>query len=141
MSGFLLDTNCVSELVRVKPESRVMEWMEATDEAMLYLSVLTLGEIRKGLAGLAQGKRRTRLETWLRVELQTRFSGRILAIDSPVADRWGLLAAQAKSRGTPLPIIDGLLAATALHYNLTVVTRNADDFANAQVQVLNPWKA
>jgi predicted nucleic acid-binding protein len=108
---------------------------------MLYLSVLTLGEIRKGLAGLAQGKRRTRLETWLRVELQTRFAGRILAIDSPVADRWGLLAAQAKSRGTPLPIIDGLLAATALHYNLTVVTRNAGDFANAQVQVLNPWKA
>ncbi len=141
MSGFLLDTNCVSELVRVKPEPRVMEWMEAADEAMLYLSVLTLGEIRKGLAGLAQGKRRTRLETWLRVELQTRFSGRILAIDSPVADRWGLLAAQAKSRGTPLPIIDGLLAATALHYNLTVVTRNAGDFANAQVQVVNPWKA
>jgi predicted nucleic acid-binding protein len=140
MSGFLLDTNCVSELVRVKPEPRVMEWMEATDEAMLYLSVLTLGEIRKGLAGLAQGKRRARLETWLRVELQTRFSGRILAIDSPVADRWGLLAAQAKSRGMPLPIIDGLLAATALHYNLTVVTRNAGDFANAQVQVLNPWK-
>jgi predicted nucleic acid-binding protein len=141
MSGFLLDTNCVSELVRVKPEPRVMEWMEATDEAMLYLSVLTLGEIRRGLAGLAPGKRKTHLETWLEVELQARFSGRILAIDAPVADRWGSLAAQAKSRGTPLPIIDGLLAATALHYNLTVVTRNASDFTNAQVQVLNPWKA
>ena len=139
MSGYLLDTNCVSELVRVKPESRVVEWMEATDEAVLYLSVLTLGEIRKGLAGLPQGRRRTHLETWLEVELQARFAGRILPIDAPVADRWGLLAAQAKSRGMSLAIIDGLLAATALHYNLTVVTRNSSDFQNAQVQVLNPW--
>jgi predicted nucleic acid-binding protein len=141
MSGFLLDTNCVSELVRVKPQPRVVEWMEAADERSLYLSVLILGEIRKGLAGLAQGKRRARLETWLEVELQARFADRILPIDAPVADRWGLLAAQAKSRGTSLPIIDGLLAATALHYNLTVVTRNSSDFRNAQVQVLNPWEA
>src|ERR1035438_1111680 len=141
MSGFLLDTNCVSELVRVKPEPRVTEWMEATDEALLYLSVVTLGEIRKGLASLAQAKRRTHLETWLEVDLQARFAGRILPIDAPVADRWGLLAAQAKRRGMPLPIIDGLLAATALHYNLTVVTRNSSDFRNAQVQVLNPWES
>ena len=141
MSGYLLDTNCVSELVRVKPEPRVVEWMEATDEALLYLSVLTLGEIRKGLAGLAQGRRRARLATWLEVDLQARFEGRILAIDAPVADRWGLLAAQAKSGGTSLPIIDGLLAATALHYNLTVVTRNSSDFRNAQLQVLNPWES
>jgi predicted nucleic acid-binding protein len=140
MSGYLLDTNCVSELVRVKPEPHVVEWMEATDEAVLYLSVLTLGEIRKGLAGLPQGRRRTHLETWLEVELQARFAGRILAIDASVADRWGLLAAQAKSRGISLPIVDGLLAATALHYNLTVVTRNASDFGHAQVQVLNPWE-
>jgi predicted nucleic acid-binding protein len=141
MSGFLLDTNCLSELVRVKPEPRVLGWMEAIDEGLLFLSVLTLGEIRKGLAGLAPGKRRAQIETWLEVELKARFSGRILPIDAPVADRWGLLAAQAKSRGTPLPIIDGLLAATALHYNLTVVTRNTSDFTNAQVQVLNPWQA
>ena len=140
MSGFLLDTNCVSELVRVQPEPRVVEWMEATDEGTLYLSVLTLGEIRKGLASLAQGRRRTRLETWLKVELPARFSGRILAIDAPVADLWGLLAAQAKSRGTPLPIIDGLLSATALHHDLTVVTRNGGDFAIARVPVLNPWQ-
>ena len=139
MSGYLLDTNCVSELVRVRPEPRVVEWMETTDEAVIYLSVLTLGEIRKGLAGLPQGRRRTHLETWLAVELTARFSGRILAVDAPVADRWGLLAARAKSRGMSLPIIDGLLAATALHHNLTVVTRNSSDFRNAQVQVLNPW--
>ena len=141
MSGFLLDTNCVSELVRVKPEPRVTEWMDAVDESSLYLSVLTLGEIRKGLSSLAPGRRRTHLETWLNVDLQTRFSSQILPIDAAVADRWGLLAAQANSRGVSLPIIDGLLAATALHYNLTVVSRNTKDFTNAQVPVLNPWEA
>jgi predicted nucleic acid-binding protein len=141
VSGFLLDTNCVSELVRVQPDPRVIEWMEAADEGLLYLSVLTLGEIRKGLASLAQGRRRTHLEKWLEVELQARFADRMLPIDASVADRWGLLTAQAKGRGMPLPIIDGLLAATALHYNLTVVSRNTSDFTKAQVQVLNPWDA
>jgi predicted nucleic acid-binding protein len=141
MSGFLLDTNCISELVRPKPEPRVMEWMDAADEAMLYLSVLTVGEIRKGVAGLAQGKRRTLLEAWLEVELQERFAGRIMPIDSSIADRWGLIAAEAIRRGKTLSVIDGLLAATALHHNLTVVSRNVSDFTNTQVQVLNPWQA
>jgi len=141
MSGYLLDTNCLSEMVRVKPEPRLVAWMESTDEEMLHLSVLTLGEIRKGLSGIAQGRRRTHLETWLELDLKARFSGRILPIDAAVADRWGLLSTSARRRGTPLPVIDGLLAATALHYNLTVVTRNAGDFVNAQVQVLNPWIA
>jgi predicted nucleic acid-binding protein len=93
-------TNCISEIVRLKPEPRVMDWMEAIYEAMLlYLSVLTSGEIRKGLAGLPQSKRRTRLESWLEVELRARFSGRILLIDGAVAHRWGLLAADAKREG------------------------------------------
>ena len=140
MSGFLLDTNCISELVRPKPEPRVMEWMDATDEGLLYLSVLTLGEIRKGVAGLAQGKRRTRLETWLEVDLQARFSGRIMTIDSAIADRWGLLASESKRKGKVLAVIDGLLAATALHHNLTIVSRNTSDFTGMQVQILNPWK-
>jgi predicted nucleic acid-binding protein len=141
MSGFLLDTNCISELVRPKPEPRVMDWMEAADEAMLHLSVLTVGEIRKGVAGLPQGKRRTRLETWLELELHARFAGRIVPIDAAITDRWGLIAADARRRGKALPVIDGLLAATAVHLNLTVVSRNTSDFANAQVQVVNPWHA
>jgi toxin FitB len=141
MSGFLLDTNCISELVRVKPEPRVLEWMEAADEGLLYLSVLTLGEIRKGLAGLPQSKRRTHLEAWLEVELQARFSRRILPVDAAVADRWGVLAADAKRKGKALSTVDALLAATALHYNLTVVSRNVSDFANTQVPFLNPWEA
>jgi predicted nucleic acid-binding protein len=141
MSGFLLDTNCISELVSARPEPRVVEWLESADEGLLYLSVLTLGEIRKGVALLAQGKRRAGLETWLAVELQSRFSGRILPIDVVVADRWGLLAADARRKGKPLAIIDGLLAATALEHNLTVVSRNAGDFADTPVAVLNPWRA
>ena len=140
MSGFLLDTNCISEVVRVKPEPRVMEWIEAAEETLLYLSVLTLGEIRKGLAGLPQGKRRTQLETWLEVELGARFAGRILSIDQSIADRWGLLAASAKAKGKTLSTIVGLLAATAVQHNLTIVSRNVSDFSNTPVPVLNPWE-
>jgi predicted nucleic acid-binding protein len=139
MTGFLLDTNCISELVRLKPDPQVMAWIEAAEEGLLYLSVLTLGEIRKGLAALPQCKRRSRLETWLEVELQARFSGRILSIDASVVDRWGLLAA-AKFRGKPLSAIDGLLAATAIHHNLTIVSRNVGDFTNTQAPVVNPWE-
>ena len=141
MTGFLVDTNCISEVVRVKPEPRVLAWIEAADESLLYLSVLTLGEIRKSLATLPQSRRRSRLETWLEVELQARFSGRILPIDVAVADRWGLLDANAKASGKPLSTIDGLLAATAIHHNLTVVSRNVSDFTRVPVQVLNPWES
>ena len=140
MSAYLLDTNCISELVRAEPDPGVMTWLEAADEALLYLSVLTMGEIRKGIAGLSQGKRRTRLETWLEVELRARFAGRILSVDAAVADRWGLLAAGARSEGKSLSTIDGLLAATALQHNLTIVSRNVSDFANVRIQVLNPWQ-
>jgi len=139
MSGFLLDTNCISEVVRKKPDPRVLQWLDATDESILHLSVMTLGEIRKGIAGLAQSRRQTLLETWLELDLKSRFSGRILPIDAFIADRWGLLSAEAKRRGKSLSAIDGLLAATALHHNLTIVSRNVDDFSGTQVPVLNPW--
>ena len=141
MSGFLLDTNCISEVVRTQPDQRVLDWMDAADEKLMYLSVLTIGEIRKGIAGVPQGKRRTQLETWLELDLQVRFSGRILAVDMSVANRWGLIAAEAKKKGRPLSAVDGLLAATALHHNLTIVSRNVNDFAVAQVPMLNPWEA
>ena len=102
MSGFLLDTNCVSELVCPKPEPRVIEWVDAADEATLYLSVLTLGEIRKGVASLPLSKRRTRLEAWLEVDLEARFSGKIVPIDAAISDRWGAISAEAK-RDQPDP--------------------------------------
>lgn len=139
MSGFLLDTNYVSELARDNPEPRVADWMRVTDESLLHLSVITMGEIRKGAAWLPPSKRRTQLETWLELDLPLRFSGRILPIDEVIADRWGWLSAAARRSGRVLPVIDGLIAATALQYNLTVVSRNVGDFASAQVSVLNPW--
>lgn len=141
MSGFLLDTNCISELIRTKPEPRVIDWMRVADESLLYLSVLTLGEIRKGATALPQSKRRTYLESWLESDLQVRFSGRILAIDNAIADCWGWLTVEAESKGRPLSAIDGLLAATALHHNLTIVSRNISDFTSTQVAILNPWDA
>ena len=139
MSGFLLDTNVISELIRPKPEPRVTAWIHATDENLLFLSVLTLGEIRKGIAGLRESSRRIALESWLDSDLALRFAARILSIDEGVADRWGRLAAQAASAARLLPVIDGLLAATALHHNLTLVTRITKDVEITGVPLFNPW--
>ena len=140
MSGFLLDTNCISEITRVQPEPRVLQWFKVADESLLHLSVLTLGEIRKGIAGIPQSARRSQLESWLEVDLQSRFSGRVLPISAAISDRWGLLAAESKRKGRPLSVIDGLLAATALQFNFTIVSRHVNDFANTRVPVVNPWE-
>jgi toxin FitB len=139
VSGFLLDTNVISELVKPRPESKVTSWILHIDEKLLWLSVLTLGEIRKGVAPHPATARRLVLEGWLEIELSERFHGRILSIDESVADRWGRLSAEAISRKTLLPVIDGLLAATALHHNLTLVTRNTRDVESTGVPVFNPW--
>ena len=136
MSGFLLDTNVISELVRKMPEPKVVQWIEDTDEELLYLSVLTMGEIRKGITSHPDAARRVKLEAWLSRELKQRFVGRILSLDENVADRWGIIIGLA---ATPIPVIDGLLAATALEYNLTFVTRNTRDVSATGVPVFNPW--
>jgi predicted nucleic acid-binding protein len=139
VSGFLLDTNVISELVKAKPEPKVTKWIEATDETLLYLSVLTLCEIRKGITSLPQSARRVALEVWLDHDLALRFSDRILPIDQQVADRWGQIAGSVAARKSPLPVIDGLFAATALHHNLTLVTRNTRDIAATGVPAFDPW--
>ena len=139
MSGFLLDTNVISELVKVKPEPKVTRWIDAMDENLLYLSVLTLGEIRKGIASLPHSARRATLEAWLDHDLALRFSDRILPINQHVADRWGRIAGSAAARKSPLPIIDGLFAATAQQHNLILVTRNTRDIAVTGVPAFNPW--
>ncbi|HJP90453.1 MAG TPA: type II toxin-antitoxin system VapC family toxin [Pyrinomonadaceae bacterium] len=141
MSGFLLDTNIISELIKPKPQVNVTEWIEGTDESLLYLSVLTLGEIRRGIAALPQSRRRVTLEAWLDKNLRTRFESRILVIDQEVADRWGLLTAAARNTGIVLPVIDGLLAATALEHNLTLVTRDTGQIPSMGVAVFNPWRS
>jgi len=140
VSGFLLDTNVISELVTAKPEPRVRAWLDATEETLLYLSVLTIAEIRKGVTSLLlQSARRIALEAWLDHDVMLRFSHRILPVDLSVADRWGRIAGSAVAKKSPVPVIDGLLAATALHHNLIFVTRNTRDVAATGATLFNPW--
>ena len=119
----------------------MVNWIEATDEGLVYLSVLTLGEVRKGIFAAAPASRRVALEAWLETGLRSRFAGRILTVDQAVADRWGLVAGQAQANGMTLPVVDGLLAATALHHGYTVVTRNVGDFVRTGVALLDAWQA
>ena len=140
MSGFLLDTNVISELIKPEPNANVLRWIDDNDETILFLSVLTLGEVRNGIERLNPGKRRGRLESWLTVDLRLRFQDRILTVTEPIAERWGTLSATAAKRGRPVPVIDGLLAATALHHDLMLVTRNDTDVSGTGVPTFNPWQ-
>jgi toxin FitB len=140
VSGYLLDTNIISELTKTRPEPKVISWIQATSEELLYLSVLAIGEVRKGIDSLPASNRRSLLESWLANDLVLRFSGRILEVNLDVAERWGTISAQAKIAGTPLAVIDGLMAATTLHHNLTLVTRNIKDLRVSGIKTLNPWE-
>lgn len=126
----------LSELRRKSPDPGVVDWFSQRSPATLHLSVLTLGEIRKGIEGAGIESRRQALLDWLETDLPAFFMGRILPVDAAVADRWGRLIAAA---GRPLPAIDSLLAATALEHDLVLVTRNVKDFAGPTIQLFNPW--
>jgi predicted nucleic acid-binding protein len=134
----LIDTNVLSELRRREPDAKVVQWFSNRPASTLYLSVLTLGELRKGIDALPETSRKLALLDWLEIELPMFFSGRILAVDTRVADRWGRLVAQS---GRPLPAIDSLLAATALAHGLTLITRNLKGFQYPDLRVLDPWSA
>ena len=134
--SYLLDTNVISEARRKSPDAGVVAWLAQRPAATLYLSVLTLGELRKGIDALADEHRRGLLQDWLEVELPAFFTGRILPVDAAVADTWGHLLAVA---GRPLPSIDSLIGATAVRHGMSMVTRNAKDFAGLGIQVINPW--
>jgi len=136
--SYLIDTNVLSELRNRKANANVVAWMQARPRQSLYLSVLSLGEIRKGIESVADPAFRQALSDWLEVELPNYFTARLLSIDAQVADRWGRV--QAAARRT-LPAIDGLLAATALQHGLTLVTRNVKDFAGLGLPLINPWQA
>jgi toxin FitB len=137
--SWLLDTCVVSELVRPRPKASVVSWVLERDEDELFLSVITIGELEKGIARLPVSPKRTALEQWVRRDLADRFRGRLLAIDSGVAARWGALVGASEARGQPLPVIDSLIAATSLQQDLTVVTRNTDDLERCGARCFNPW--
>ncbi|MDP2805410.1 MAG: type II toxin-antitoxin system VapC family toxin [Gallionellaceae bacterium] len=136
--SYLIDTNVLSELRRREPDVGVVEWFAHRPATTLYLSVLTLGEIRKGIDRLPNDERKLQLLDWLEIDLPAFFSSRILPVDYTVAERWGRLTGQA---GRPLPAIDSLLAATALTHNLKLVTRNIRDFTYPELEVINPWRS
>ena len=134
--SYLLDTNVLSELRRKTPNPAVSAWFATRPATSLFLSVLTLGELRKGIDGVKDAARRLALSDWLQTEMSVFFMGRVLSIDEQVADRWGQLVAAARR---PLPAVDSLLAATALVHGLSMVTRNAKDFEGQGLEVINPW--
>ena len=136
---YLLDTCVISELVRPAPVQALIAWINSQPEERLFLSVLTLGELRKGINRLAEGAKRSRLENWLDNDLRLRFAGRWLPVDEEVAERWGLITADAQKQGCTIPVIDGLIASTALTHGMTLVTRNVSDLQGSATPILNPW--
>lgn len=138
-AGFLLDTCVVSELVRKVPDANVLSWMDAIRDEPQYLSVLTIGEIQKGIDRLNDSARRVRLLGWFETAIVRPFADSILPVDAAVARRWGTLCAEAERLGRPRPVIDSLLAATAIRYNLVLATRNTSDFDGLPVRLVNPF--
>ena len=141
MSGFLLDTNIPSELIRPKPESKIKTWIAAQDLETLFISAVSFGEFRKGIVMRSPGRRKEELETWIDTDLPMLFSRRILSVTRSIAERWGALEGQRQLAGRPLNVPDGQIAATALEYGLTLVTRNVKDFDGLGVTIFNPWDA
>ncbi|MDA8169387.1 MAG: type II toxin-antitoxin system VapC family toxin [Nitrospiraceae bacterium] len=135
--SYLLDTNVLSETMRSRPNVQVDTWIKQVPEETLFVSVLTLGEIRRGIETLTDKKRKEKLRIWLDYEIPMWFEGRVLTVDLPIAERWGKLLA---AIGRPAPTVDSLLAATALHHELRLVTRNVKDFDYPGLEVINPWQ-
>jgi predicted nucleic acid-binding protein len=137
---YLLDTCVISEFVKSKPERKVVEWLNEADTEQVFLSVVTLGEIQFGISGKPTSNRRTELEAWLNVNLVAQFAGRILPLDAETLLTWGRMTADLKQRGKPMSVMDSLIAATAMHHKMVLVTRNVTDFSGVALSVFNPWE-
>lgn len=137
---YLLDTCVVSEFVKPRPEKKVFEWLNSIDAERVYLSVVTLGEIQRGISVKPASNRRTELEEWLNGDLVAQFAGRILSLDHETFITWGQMVAPLKAMGKPMDVMDSLIAATAIHHKMVLVTRNTSDFVNVDLNVFNPWE-
>lgn len=137
---YLLDTCVISELIAGQPDPGVIQWVDTIDEERLFLSAITIGEIKKGIEKLPDSKRKSALAEWLEQDLLIRFKERILPIDTHTMLVWGALAAGLEKQGRTMPAIDSLIAAIALHGNLRLVTRNESDFAHSGAIIANPWQ-
>ena len=138
--NYLLDTCVISELTKKNPNPNVIQWVAKAEESRLFISVLTIGEIYKGIAKLPKSKKKEKLYEWVKYDLKERFSERILDFDLQSAAIWGKVQAQSELSGKAMPAIDGLIAATGIAYNLTVVTRNTTDMEVSEVALFNPWE-
>jgi predicted nucleic acid-binding protein len=136
----LLDTCVISELVTKQPDPNVVAFVDTLDPDDVYLSVITVGEIIKGIEKLPNSRRKAELSKWLQEDLLARFQGKVLPLDTDTIIEWGVLTARVESAGKPMPAIDSLIAATALAHKMTLVTRNVSDFEAAGLEILNPWK-
>lgn len=137
---YLLDTCVISELVSKHPNPKVVDFVDSLDSDEVFLSVITIGEITKGVEKLPKSKRKLELHSWLKENLLVRFDGRIIPLDTKVLMEWGILIARLESTGITLPAIDSLIAATTLTHKLTLVTRNVDDFSETGIEIVNPWE-
>ena len=137
---YLLDTCVISELIKPQPSQNVTGWIDSCHEEDFYLSVIMLGEIENGIAKLAEGKKKIQLQAWLSDELMERFSGRILNITTEVALLWGGILGNSEKKGVTLPVIDALIAATAIINNITLVTRNTSDMSAYGAPLFDPWE-
>ncbi len=137
--NFLLETNVISEWIRPRRDPGVVQWLDEADEDRVFISVVTLAELRDGTERLPDGARRRQLEAWLTDDLRVRFEGRILDVDAEVADRWGRIKARRQATGRPIGPMDAFIAATAEHHGMTLVTHNISDFDLLGVALTNPW--
>jgi predicted nucleic acid-binding protein len=137
----LVDTNIPSELTREVPDARVAGFLKKAGKESVFLSVMTIGEICKGIDMLPVSQKRKALQNWLEIDVRSWFAGRILPVTESIAERWGHLAATVRHRGIAVAVVDGVIAATALEHGLTLVTRNVKDFSSLGVVLLNPWDA
>jgi len=138
--NYLLDTCVISELIRPRPSSKVLQWLRSCQDGNLFLSSITIGEIQKGISKLPNSQKRNKLQEWMDTELIRRFDKRILGIDYKVAQKWGEIQASAEVAGKKMPVIDSLIASIAISYDMTVVTRDISGMKNSGVKLFNPWE-